>query len=163
MILMKSLDNRFASQKEDIHLNPSLYAELFLDNMEIKNYQWAESKKNVDFFPLTASAIACGLAVQSLAASSAPASTHSTPTSVINHETITCMHSDRVCFCHCKDHTIADCQQFILAGYLIEQDPEKAKEKWQAAQAASGSSPRKVWNLDEAGGRVCCFWVIIGW
>jgi len=53
------------------------------------------------------------------------------------------MATDGECLCHRFGHKFEDCDQFLQAGYCIEYNPTKAKEKRQAASGSKKKSKKK--------------------
>lgn len=131
MLLMRNLPDAFEPLKADCSLYPEKYATMTINDLEKKAIQWAIGKKiySPDF---AAAAVGTGSAVAvggGSAVKGTPTPPSSSPSSVVNHEQLTKMRSSGICHCNRTDHKLEDCVQFMLAGYVIDYNPEKAKEK----------------------------------
>jgi len=136
MIGMKALDDRFEALKNDFILNPETYSTLSLDHLEQRILQWRASASTMSSasptaLPTPAYAAAAGAHVKP---SSHSSNSHSS-TSILSIDDVKQLRTDGNCVCGCKHHTLASCDIFVQAGYLIEYHVGKAKEKWDAVLA----------------------------
>ena len=102
---------------------------------------WATNKKISSHLvtAAAASAVGGGSAVKSPPAAPSASGTSPSP-SVVTSDQITRKAAAGVCMCNSNKHKFEHCHQYMIAGYVIEYDPAKAKEKW---NATSSSSPKK--------------------
>ena len=123
---MRALPDQYESLKADCCLYPANYVSMTNSQLDTKALGWAISKDIVNPSSMPAS-VAAG---SGLAAKSPPAASPAPAPLVFTHKQICCMAKEGYCICKRKDgHKFENCNQFMLAGYVIEHNPEKAKEK----------------------------------
>ena len=142
MLLMRNLPDDYESLKADCALYPERYATMSLSTLEKRVIRWTASNKIYSSSGLSAAAAVVGggsaVVKGNQPSPPPPALPH------LNHEHISKMRSDGICHCHRKDgHKFENCGQFLMAGYVVEFNPEKAKEK-KAAKKKKGKKPQSA-------------------
>ena len=146
MTFMKCLDDRYDYLKSDFKLNPNVYLSLSINKLEEKVVNWAVAEKILgSSIQGSASAVARGPGATNpsppaAAAAAPPTASHSSG----GPKAIARRHSTGTCECGRKDHTLDQCHQYMLAGFCIEYNPDKAKEKRRVAtEAGAPGGPKK--------------------
>lgn len=122
MVFMKGLDDRLELLKQQFAVNPKKYARLSVEELHHELMQCMASAQHLLHSPVPRSA---GHASSGAGGSSNPKKA-SSPLSVDDIKQLAAAGN---CLCGQDFHTIDRCGQFISAGYCIELNEEKAKQK----------------------------------
>lgn len=136
MIYMRGLDDRFELLKQHFAVNPEQYAQKTLEELHHATLQFSASAQHL----LHSGPRAAGSASVVGAGSSTPTKKRQ---ATINVEDLRQLAADGSCVCGRDFHTVDKCSQFMGAGYVVELNEVKAKEKWERVGSNGGKSGGK--------------------
>ena len=123
-VLMKALDDRYAAIKSDFALNPEVYADMTVDDLEQRIIKWAAAHK-ILIGPSGASSAAAVRGNKAAPGSSLAAPTPDRPLTTAE---IKKRRKNGSCSCGSSDHVLENCPNHKLAGFIIKYDSSAADD-----------------------------------